>query len=217
MRVLIVGAGGHAQVVADILLAAAENGAEQAPIGYLDDNPDLTGRSLLGLPVWGPLTELQRIAHDQLILAIGDNAVRRRLYRQLAAQGEHFAIARHPASIVAREVVIGPGAVLCAGVVVNPGSSIGANAILNTGCTLDHHNRVGDHVHVAPGAHTGGEVEIGEGALVGLGATILPRCRVGNWSRVGAGAVVHRSVADGETVIGVPAQRLYSPQVQVDS
>ena len=45
MRVLILGAGGHAQVVADVLLCAHRAGDPAIPIGYLDDAPHLRGQT----------------------------------------------------------------------------------------------------------------------------------------------------------------------------
>jgi FlaA1/EpsC-like NDP-sugar epimerase len=41
MRVLIIGAGGHAQVVADVLLRMQEKSAPVELVGYLDDDPAL--------------------------------------------------------------------------------------------------------------------------------------------------------------------------------
>ena len=52
----------------------------------------------------------------------------------------------------------------------------------------------GVHIHIAPGAHMGGEVLMEKGALVGIGATIAPRTVVGAWATIGAGAVVTKSV-----------------------
>src|SRR5262245_997353 len=55
MRVVVVGAGGHGQVVADVLLCAARSGSGVEPIGYVDDNASYEGRVLLGLPVLGTI------------------------------------------------------------------------------------------------------------------------------------------------------------------
>jgi len=210
MRVLIVGAGGHAQVVADILLRMREAGADLTPLGYLDDNPALAGQRLLGLPVLGTIAHLSTIAHDALIVAIGDNATRQHLFETLQGRGERFVVARHPSAVIAPNVRIGPGSMICAGVVVNPGSIVGTNVILNTGCTVDHHNHIGNHVHIAPGVHLGGDVSIGEGTLVGIGATVMPQRRVGNWSVVSAGALVHTDLPDRVVAAGMPARIIRS-------
>lgn len=207
-RVIIVGAGGHAHVVADILRQAAAAGQDVYPLGFLDDAPGLTGARIQGLPVLGALADLSSIPHDAVIVAIGDNATRQRLFTTLQAAGEHFAVARHPASILASDVVLGPGVMVCAGAIAGPASSIGANTILNTGCTVDHHAIVGEHVHIAPGVHMGGEVSVGAGALIGIGAVVLPRRRVGAWAVVGAGAVVIDDVPAHSTVVGLPARPL---------
>lgn len=196
MRVVIIGAGGHAQVVADALLRIKAQDGSVEPIGYLDDDPPLEGAHLLGLPVLGPVDRLRAIAHDAVIVGIGDNNARRRHFETLHRRGERFAVACHPAAVLAPSVEVGGGTVICAGVIVNTGAVIGANVILNTGATIDHHNQIADHAHIAPGVHLGGEVSVGEGALIGLGATVLPRRRVGMSSVAGASACVTRSVAD---------------------
>ncbi|HLB47504.1 MAG TPA: hypothetical protein VJL59_10910 [Anaerolineales bacterium] len=134
-------------------------------MGYLDDNPALAGQSFIDLPVLGAIDRLGDIPREAVVVAIGDNKTRQTMFDNLQRQGEHFVTACHPRAIIAPGVVIGPGCMVCAGVIVNPASIIGANTILNTGCTLDHHNRIGAHSHIAPGAHLGGEVTVGQGAL----------------------------------------------------
>jgi sugar O-acyltransferase (sialic acid O-acetyltransferase NeuD family) len=141
-----------------------------------------------------------------VIVAIGDNATRQRIFERLQSQGERFVVARHPSAVIGAGVQIGPGSMICAGVVVNPSSIIGANVILNTACTVDHHNHIGDHAHVAPGVHLGGDVTIGEGTLIGIGATVMPQRQVGTWSVVGAGALVYTDLPDRVVAVGMPAK-----------
>jgi sugar O-acyltransferase (sialic acid O-acetyltransferase NeuD family) len=212
MRILIFGAGGQGQVVADVLRSAAAHGGSARPCGFLDHDAALWGQTVLELPVLGSIDDWPRFDHDAAIVGVGDNLARRRLFRNLALRGEPFATALHPAAVIAANVVIGRGSVACAGVVVNTGASVGANVILNTGCSVDHHDVIGDHAHIAPGVRLGGRVTVGEGALVGIGAVVMPGCRVGAWSVVGAGAVVTDDVPDRAVVVGCPA-RTHEPEL----
>jgi sugar O-acyltransferase (sialic acid O-acetyltransferase NeuD family) len=202
MRVVILGAGGHAQVVADILWRMRDAGQGILPLAYLDDNVALHGQMFLDVPVLGSMDRLSEIDYEAVIVAVGGNRIRQRLFLDLQAQGATFAVARHPTAVIAPDVHIGPGTMICANVVVNTGAVIGQNVILNTACTVDHHNRIGDHAHIAPGVHLGGDVRVGEGVLVGIGATVLPQCYLGAWATVGGGGVIVKDVAEGETAVG---------------
>ncbi len=207
-RVIILGSGGHGQVVADVLQRAYEANSSFVPIGYVDDDPQRVGQEFLGLSVLAFIADLPTIPHEAVVIGIGNNSTRRHFFNLLHNSGEQFFVARHPSAIIAPDVRIEPGTVICAGVIVNPGSIIGSNIILNTGCSVDHHSQIGSHTHIAPGVHLGGEVRIGEGCFIGIGATVMPQREVGDWSVVGAGALVHRHVPERAVVAGVPATEL---------
>jgi sugar O-acyltransferase (sialic acid O-acetyltransferase NeuD family) len=162
----------------------------------------------LDLPILGTISELGDLRFKNLIVGIGDNRSRRRIFTQLRTEYKIIPLARHPSAVVAPEVTIGMGTVICAGVIVNPGSVIGENVILNTGCVVEHHNEIGSHSHIGPGACLGGDVIVGEETLVGIGATVMPGVRIGTRSVVGAGALVRNDVPDGTAVAGVPAKEM---------
>jgi sugar O-acyltransferase (sialic acid O-acetyltransferase NeuD family) len=205
-KILVIGAGGHGQVVADILLTRNRAGDNITIPAFLDKDSRLTGKNLIGIPVAGGEEELATIPHDALVLGIGDNRIRQQARVRLRQQGEAFYSAIHPRAVVGAEVDIGNGCVVCANVVINIGSRIGEQVILNTSCSVDHHNHIGDFVHIAPGAHLGGDVTVGEGTLVGLGALVLPQIRIGKWAVIGAGAVVIKDIPDFAVAVGNPAK-----------
>jgi sugar O-acyltransferase (sialic acid O-acetyltransferase NeuD family) len=208
-RLLIYGAGGHAQVVADATRAAIAAGHLQLElVGFVDDAAQTIGTLVMGMRVWGPIAAAGDVAHELVVVGIGSNPTRRRFADDCLAQGRPLQTVIHPRATVAVGVDVGAGSVIFAGAVVNTGSTIGANVILNTRCSVDHHNHIGSHAHIGPGVTLGGDVSIGEGTLVGIGATVMPQRRVGAWSTVGAGSLVHRTVGDGQTVVGAPARVL---------
>jgi sugar O-acyltransferase (sialic acid O-acetyltransferase NeuD family) len=198
-HVVVLGGGGHARVVIDVLRRSS-----CTVLSVFDDTPASWDREVLGIRVVGPLATLARYRRFFGVIAIGDNAARRRIAQALP-RGE-WVRAVHPASVVADPAALGPGVVVMAGAVVQPGASVGAHAIVNTMASIDHDCRLGAFSHVAPGAHLGGAVVVEEGAFVGMGAVLAPRVRVGRWSTVGAGSLVLRHVPAGSVAYGRPAR-----------
>ena len=198
MSVWVIGGGGHAKVVIATLQAS---GTEVA--GVLDDDPAKHGSRLLGIPVVGPTSDAQA-SHHEAVLAIGDNATRRRMAERMA--GVRWVRAVHPSATVHSSVDVGEGVVVFAGAVVQPNTRLGAHVIVNTGATVDHDCVLADYVHVAPGTHLAGTVCLGEGVFLGVGSVVIPEVSVGAWSTVGAGAAVVSDLPAGITAVGVPAR-----------
>jgi len=206
-RVLIVGAGRLGQAAADILLRTQKTTRAVEPVGFVDDDPALLGWQYLGLSVLGGIAAMMKIPHDEVLIAVGDNATRCRLYKQLVRSGDRLATARHSDAVVAPDAVVGPGTIICDRSVIGPGAVIGANSIINSGCCIAHGSKLSEHVWVGSAAYLGGEVAVDEGAWIGADVTILARRRIGAWSYVDAGSVVDRDVPDGLAVSGAPASR----------
>lgn len=207
-HIFIYGAGGHGIVVADIIRAMKAIGQEVEVRGFLDDDKDLWGKNFWKIPVLGSVEQLEEFPEDKIIVAVGDNTIRKKIIGSLDKYAKTHFTAIHPSAVISPSAVIGEGCMICANAVVNPESSIGDHVILNTSCTVDHHNRIGEFVHLAPGVHTGGEVEIGQGTFVGIGVAVLPGRKVGEGAMIGAGSVVTRDVKDHMVVCGNPARAI---------
>lgn len=200
--ILILGAGGHGKVVADILTCQGIG-----VLGFLDDNPATWGSSCLGLPTLGGINTYKDYAPDGLIIGVGQNRVREALVQRLGKAADALWInAIHPSTIIAPSVCLGIGIVIAAGAVINPEASIGDHTIINTGATIDHDCQIGGFCHIAPGVHLAGAVTVGEGSLLGIGSAVIPLRNIGEWTIVGAGAVVIRDVPSNVTAKGIPAR-----------
>ncbi len=207
-RVLILGAGGHGRVVLDILLQARRHEV----VGFLDNNPDIHGRRVDGIPVCGGISDLERLRAQLdvggVIIAIGDNGTRRGLARQVDQIGLELINAVHPSAALAHNATIGRNVVIAAGVVVCANCQIGDSVILNTGCIIDHQTMIGEGSHICPGVRIAGRVKVEPGVFVGIGATVIPKVTLGCEAIVGAGAVVIEDVLPMATVVGVPARSI---------
>ena len=204
--VIIIGAGGHAKVLVDLVLAS---GSEI--IGLTDVDASRHGTELLGCLVLG--TDDIIADHDidkiELVVGVGSTApsnLRRNVYERYAMQGYTFQRCIHPSAIIGGEVEIKDGAQIMAGTVIQPGTQIGKNTIVNTRASIDHDCKIGDQVHVAPGVTLGGTVTIGDGAHIGTGSCIIENINIGKDAMIAAGACVVKDVLDGLRMAGVPAQ-----------
>lgn len=191
-RLVLLGAGGHAKVVAE---AAAASG--WSVVGFLDPGRE-PGERVLGLPVVGSGEDLSDLTGccDAFLPAIGDAVIRWREFRRLCAAGLRPATVIHPAAWVSPTARIGGGTVVMAGAVVQAETRIGEAAIVNTRASVDHDCRIGDGVMIAPGATLCGGVTIGDHAFVGAGAIVVPGIVIGRSAFVGAGTTVVADVPE---------------------
>lgn len=203
-RLALLGASGHGKVVADTALFLGWD-----EVVFFDDAwPHLTVNG--HWPVVGDSKALlARLSEfEGVLVAIGHCVTRWQKHQQLQAAGARLVTIVHPRAWVSPRASVGAGSVLMAGAVVNVDAAMGEACIINTGATVDHDCQLGAAVHVSPGAHLSGNVLVGACSWVGVGAVVRQGVRIGDNVMVGAGAVVVKPVADGQTVIGVPARAM---------
>ena len=210
-EIVLLGSSGHAAVIADIV---AREGRWHLS-GVLDPERP-RGSMWNGLEILGGDGDIGALMASRGIVggivAIGDNALRERVTRRIAAECPQFQFvtAVHPAAAVASSVSIGAGSVVMAGAVVNPGSTVGCGCIVNTRSSLDHDSVMEDFASLAPGATTGGRVRIGRGSAIGLGALLREAVVVAESTVVGAGALVLSDLPSSVVAYGVPARVIRS-------
>lgn len=206
----IVGAGGHAAVVAD---AARSTGAWSG-VAFFDDLwPEM--RSADGCEVLGNLDMLRRMVSasgwptgQQAVVGIGHNATRLGLSREVLDLGGTLATVVHTTAVISPSARLGAGSVVFAKAVVNPHSRLGLGCIVNTGAIVDHDVAIDDGVHICPGVALAGNVTVGELATIGIGTCVIQGIRIGQRATVGAGTTVIRDVEAETTVAGNPARRI---------
>lgn len=207
-KIVIIGAGGHARDVLDVFEACNVRTPEREVLGFMVETAYYRpGAQVNGYPVLGDFEWLAEHAREvELVCAVGDTALRRRLTERALSLGGRFCTVVHPSALLTPRVTMGEGCVVSAGVIMTSNVSLGRHVHVNLASTLAHDVSVGDFATVAPGVRLSGNVRVGEGANLGTGAAVIEKIEIGAWSVVGAGAAVVRHVPADATVVGCPAR-----------
>lgn len=206
--VIIVGAGGHAKVLLDVLLCS-----ERKVIGLTDFDKKKWGSLVNGVPVLGGDEVVFSYNIDEIELVNGMGSVgsmnkRKNIYEYFKNKEYLFSNVIHPSAIVSSNAVLANGVQLLPGCIVNAGAFIGDNSIVNTRASIDHDVSIGSHVHIAPGVTISGGATIGDCTHIGTGATVIQGVHIGSNVLIGAGAVVVKDIPDNCKAYGVPAREV---------
>ncbi|WP_433959454.1 acetyltransferase [Cytobacillus horneckiae] len=199
-KLLIIGAGGHGKVVADVALKTKK----WKRIEFLDDRRINLS---MGIEVIGKSNDTKKHINDYAIfVGVGNNNTRKKIQKRLEAESATIPTLIHPNSIVGEQVEIASGTVVMAGVIINCCTRIGNGCIINTGATIDHDSLIGDFVHISPGVHIAGTVRVGEESWLGIGSVVSNNINITNNCKIGAGAVVVKDIINTGTYVGIPAR-----------
>lgn len=204
-KVVIIGASGHAKVIADIVKSSKDE-----IVGFLDDNIDIQGNVIFEDKIvlgTSKKEDIEKYKDNYFIIGIGSNEVRKLISKKYPSLKWYTAI--HPSSIIGSNVEIGEGSVLMAGTVINTGTKVGKHCIINTCSSVDHDNILENYVHISPGTHLAGTVKVMEGTWICAGVTVINNITIAKNNIIGAGATVVRNIeVENSTYIGVPVKKL---------
>ena len=204
--IVVVGAGGHAKVCIELLVAMGEQVA-----WCIGENDSPT--KCAGVPVLIGDENLQKLSaegYHRAFIAIGTNSLRKKLADLAGKIGYQLVNAISPGAIISPSARLGIGIAIMGGVVINAESVIGDLTIINTGAAIDHDCIIGEAVHIGPQSGLAGKVTIGSHSFLGIGCKVVPEIKVGEHVTIGAGAVVINSIESKVTVLGVPARKINS-------
>ena len=191
-KIYVYGFSGHGAVVADIARACG-----YGEVVFLDD-AKFDGKNVLK---FDPSLE-----KADVIVAVGDNKIRRILQERVKNAGFRVAHLIHPSAVVSGSAQIGEGAVVMPNAVINARAVVSEGAIINTGAIIEHDCVIGDFAHISPNAALAGGVIVGQNTHVGIGSCVVQCVKIGANCVIGAGSVVVRDIADGSVAYGNPAK-----------
>lgn len=213
-KIIIVGSGGHAKVVIDILHEMALISKDIKIIGVTSNSLSISD-SFFGYPILGNDDVIKSYADDKnffVVMGLGgyrDNKLREKVFQYVKSMDVTFMNVIHPLAIISKTVILGEGIVVFPGVILNTDVRIGDNSIIATGSTIDHETVIDSNVLISAGVTVGAYSKIGEFCLLALGSKVISGIVIERNVLVAAGAVVVSNVMENRKVFGIPAKERY--------
>lgn len=165
-KLLLVGAGGFGRVV-------SETAVLNYDCAFVDDGVE-KGTEICGVEVVGNTSDLLALfkGYQKLIVTIGNNVIRERIYNTAAEIGYKFPNLIHPSTYISPYAKIGWGCVLLNYVTVQNGSSVGNGVLLNPGVEIHHDCSVDDFALIYTNSVVRTYAKVGKRVRIGSNVTI---------------------------------------------
>ena len=167
-KLLILGAGGHGQVVREVALSMLNTDGSRMyeTVDFLDDVADIAV---------GKIADLENFknCYSNVFCGIGNNEIRKQLLEMAEKMGFAIPLLIHPSAYVS------PTAKIEVGTVIEPKAIVNANAVIHRGCIIsagsiiDHDAVVGDFAHVNIGAIVKAGARVDSGRKLEAGEVVL--------------------------------------------
>lgn len=200
-KLAVLGGGGFATEIMETAIMAGWKSFE-----VYDDDISKHGQLVMGTPCMGSLIDFEQKSKLSYILAIGDNAVRKRVSERLETAGHRAISLLHPTAVISPTATIAHGTFVGPYVWVGPHVKIGRYALLNMGVSIGHDALLGDWVQLCPGVRISGFASVGNGAFLGSNAVLGPQIAMEEWSQLTATSFAWRTIPAGALAAGCPAR-----------
>jgi sugar O-acyltransferase (sialic acid O-acetyltransferase NeuD family) len=209
MILCVYGAGGFGKEVYDIATRMNKKKSIWDEILFLDDAPHLGESAYLGR-----LFKLETVLDEfglnsiEVIVAIGEPAVRKKLYQKVKKLNLKLATLVDPSSIISPTSKLGEGVIVAPFCSISSSAQIGDNVAINTNSIIGHDIVVGEHSVISSFVNIGGACLVGKSSYLGMGVFIKENLSIGSLVIIGMGSVVFKDIPDQVIAMGNPARPL---------
>lgn len=197
MKVVIIGAGSTAHMVADTI-KSDHNFLLEGFIGTSEEESLYQEKELYGMGRFlGDHSVIPHLHNDGVfgfVVAVGDNYVREKYFYECQQHNLIPVNIISPDVIIKSNVEIGKGVVIGPGVILCSGVEIGDNVLFDPGVICNVKVSIGDHTTIGSGAVINGITNIGKNTTIGARSYIS--ANVGKNNVVGIGDIVLNEIHD---------------------
>lgn len=190
-NLLIIGTGSNADIISYLF----EESSNYKVVGYAKNA--VTDTVFRNKPVYS-LDTLETYydptkTENYIFVAIGNNSIRKRIYKDLKKRGYKFASFVSSKAILYPNVKIGENVFIFENNVVQYNCKIGDNTILWSGNHIGHESTIGNHCFISSHCVVSGYCNIGDLCFLGVNCTIVDNVNVESQSFIKAGSLVKRA------------------------
>lgn len=174
-KIIIIGSGGLASIVIDIL--------KTEPRYNIEGLIDLGGKakSIGDIKVIGTDSDLPKVLKNGIkmaVVAIGcvskeENLIRRKKYETIRDMGFEIINVIQKEAYISKTCCIGQGNIIIGQCYIGPYVKIGSGAIIHPFVSIEHHSNIGDYVHFSQGVKIAGNVRVGRLSFIGMGVGVI--------------------------------------------
>ena len=191
-NLIIYGVGKLAQYIRYLF----ENDSEYKVAAYCIEEKLLNSETFDGRPLvnFGSVHEQYSPDSYHIFIAVGNNAIRSRLYSEAEKKAYSLATYISSKAQIWPDLETGSNVFIGEGSVIQPFVNIGNNTFLIC-ANIGHHSRIGDHALLSV-TTLGGDVRIGDYSFLGMNSTIKHGTKVGRYSIVGMNVNIENDAKD---------------------
>ncbi|GAA0321588.1 acetyltransferase [Psychrobacter aestuarii] len=198
----MIGSGGHANVLAEILLLQKKNIICVVSPNDIDIDSPLYG--IKHVKSDDVFLDMYKSKDVELVNGIGNmpnSDLNSRVFELFSEMGYCFASVISPYAIVSEYAQLSEGVQVMHGAIIQSRAKIGMNTLINTGAVVEHDCCIGSYNHIAPGATLSGNVVTEDHVHIGTGASIIQSIKVGTGATIGAGCSIVRDIFRNQVVV----------------
>lgn len=205
-KILVIGCGSHSRFILSLLTDINKYQIS----GLIETNNSFVkDEKILNFPVIGSINNIKLQSTKNVVLAVGSNTIRRKLYLKLKKLGFNFPNIIHPKASISDFSLCGEGNVIGPSAVLGADVKIGSNNLLNSGCIIEHNSIIGNHCHISLGSVVAGSVLIDDEVMLGANSSVLDKLKVKKGTILGANSLLTRSTSRKNLkLVGSPAKAI---------
>lgn len=204
-KLIIIGAGSVGKFI-----AYNQNTFQQEfkIIGFLDDDVNKHNTTIADVPVLGDVSTIAYYADKGFAVAwgIAFPTIKNNLYLLYHHLNFDYPNFISKNAWISKGVEVGRGCIIYPGCTINYETIVKDFVVINMNCAIGHDCTINSFTSLSPGVNLGGNTFVGSQVELGIGCATLQGIVIGDNVKVGGQAMVTKSLENGQTVKGIPAQ-----------